>query len=317
MRRRVRIVLVAAGTGVALAVVVAVVASPSAAQTEGPRITLDRVEASPGEPVVITMSDFSEGIVTVAVCGNLATRGSADCNMSASATDDFDPTRSANLTDLVVQAPPMPCPCLVRVSSTWNDEFAVAALVVRGHPVGPIVDVDRGRLVDVAIDAERSPRGILEHVRAALGGPTRYRVTVSVRNLSTETLNDVTLSGSAHHRFNDDAAVLDLDVPGPIEPGQTWTQELESTVPAPFIGTYRWEIAASGAGPTVTADRGSSSLPLLLLVLVAVFVGDAIAIVMRLSRRRRDEAVGADEQVQDVDGWWDEPEDRTAVSLGV
>lgn len=271
----------------------------SAQETDGPTASLDRLEASPGQPVVVRMDGFGSGDVTIAVCGNLAKRGSADCDMRTAQGDGVHANEVESVTQLIVQPPPAPCPCIVRVSSNTNDEFAVAPLVVLGHPVAPVVAPSNQPLVDVTVEAEKVPKGFLATIRSALGGPTRYEVTVSVRNRTTETLSNVQLAGSARHRLDDFVATLELAPPGPIGPGQTYTTRVEAEVPAPAMGRFSWTVSASGAGSTVAQTQHVNATPLALFVLLAVLLVDIAAIVGRRirTRRRGFEAVGAEEVI--------------------
>lgn len=264
-----------------------------AAASEGPRITVDHSEVAPGDPVIVSLYDFTGQAVTVAVCGNLAQRGSADCNMPASQSERIRRDQEVTLTQLFVQPPPVPCPCLIRASTATNDEFAVAPIVLVGHPEAPVVEAARGPLLDVAIEARRAPQGLVASLRSELGGPTRYVVTVSVRNLATQTLSDVVLDGGASHRLDDDAADLVFEGPGPIEPGQTWEQSIVAEVPAPVVGRFTWSVTASGAGPTVGAEQAVDPTPVALFVLAAVLVVDVVALAWRVGLRRRRRAAGA------------------------
>lgn len=287
-RRSVALALVALASAGPL-----VVGAPSAA--EGPTVSLDRTEVSPGDPVIVTMSGFTGGAVVVAACGNLAKRGSADCNMSASASEGINRRSAQTLEQLFVHPPPVPCPCLIRAWSTSNNEFAVAPIVIRGHPIAPAVEQALGPLVDVAVDAKRANAGFVSALRSALGGPTAYDVTVSVRNRTTETLANISLSGAASHRLSDEVASVDLPAPGAIDPGQTWKQTVRAELPAPSLGRYVWKVTAAGAGPAVHAEQQTDRSPVPLLLLCIVLVADFVAIAWRrLSRRRSREASALD-----------------------
>ena len=47
----------------------------------------------------------------------------------------------------------------------------------------------------------------------------------------------------------------------PSSAGQSWTRTVRSTVPAPVVGTFRWEATASGAGPSVSATAQARQPP--------------------------------------------------------
>lgn len=258
------------------------------AAAAGPTISLDRAVVAPGEPVIVTLAGFTGSSITVAVCGNLAKRGSADCNMAASTSEDIDRRSETTLTQMFVAPPPATCPCLVRASSTSHHEFAVTAIELVGHPTGPVVDPEPGPLIELDVDAARAGGGFVGWGRAALGGPTSYRVTVSVRNLTTEVLSGVVVSGSAVRGGNTDAVPLGLLPPGPIGPGQRWTTTVDAELPAPVLGRYVWQVTAAGAGAPVKAQYEVRQVPVLLLLLVSVLVVDVSVVVRRSLRRRRE-----------------------------
>lgn len=310
VRRLLALVVALAGVGAGFGILVG--PGPAGAQSGGPHISLDRQEVFLGEPIIISLFDFEGGQVTVAVCGNLAKRGSADCNMPAAQSERIRPDGSVTLTQLFVQPPPVPCPCLVRASTATTDEFAVASIVVVDHPSGPVVEQENGPLIDVSVDAERAPQGLMDSLRTALGGPTTYEVTVAVRNVTTETLSNVELSGSAEHRLSD-ATALEIGLPGPIEPGQTWEQTVEAEIPAPVVGRFIWTVTGRGAGTSVVSTQATSTTPILLFLFAAILVVDLAAIVWRLGMRRRrrredvdDDDASSDEAGSDEAGSWDD-----------
>ena len=255
----------------------------------GPSVTLDRLAASPGEHVVLTIDGFTALLVTVSFCGNEDRRGSTDCNMAASQSVDVHADGTPSVAELPVAAPPVGCPCLVRVSSRLNDEVAVTPISVIGHPVGPVIggpDVN-APLVAVTIAATPVPHGLLGWVKSNLGGSVPYDVTVSVRNISTEALHHVTVFGSAGLHPDDAFATLEFDSPDEILPGQTWTQVVSAEVPAPSLSTIHWQVVASRAGPWVTADLTTRHRPMLLMIVAMLLVIDLAFLLIRKRMRRR------------------------------
>jgi hypothetical protein len=208
------------------------------------------------------------------------------------------PDRVETLTQLFAEAPPMPCPCLVLAYSPTTEEFAVAPINLIGHPTAPVVDPGGADLVEVEVAVHRAGAGLLDRARSALGGRTTYEVTVSVRNVSTGPLTAIQLQGSAEHRFDDDAAILDLEDPPALEPGQTFEQTVEAELHPPSGGNYQWTVVASGAGSAVTASATSGHVPLLLYLVLAVLLIDLLVIWRRMRTRRRG---GHDDEVDDLD----------------
>lgn len=265
-----------------------VLVAASSSATEGPRIELDRAEVEVGAPMIVRMYGFKGAAVTVAVCGNLAKRGSADCNMAASTTEGVDQARGVTIEQLSVYPPPTHCPCIIRATNVSGDEFAVAPFVLKGHPLGRVVGPAEAPLVRVSVQARRATKGVIPWVRSSLGGPTRYAVEVSVRNLTTETLSNVRLAGSGGGGLRDHVVGLELPRPEPIEPGRTWRHAVKATMPAPAVGEVAWQVTAHGAGPNVVGRASADQVPMGLWLLAVVFGADLLAITWRrLAGRRR------------------------------
>lgn len=274
--------------------------APAAAQA-GPSIALDRSEAAPGSPLLVTFQGFESQFVDIVVCGNLAYRGSADCNMTAGVSKETLSGGRPKLVELIAHPPPTHCPCIVRATASSGDAFAVAPLVITGHPVAELVGVPDGPLVEVEVEAVEANDGLLASLRSLLGGRTRLETTVSVRNTTTETLSRLALSGSVGHWTDDDAVVLDLEAPAALEPGQTFTQDVVAEVSAPSFGTFDVEAVASGAGSSVTESVEVAHRPWLLYLFLAVLVVDLVVMVGRWVLRwaARDEGQLYDDDLDD------------------
>ena len=254
-----------------------------------PSVTIDRPEVAPGEHVVLTIEGFTTTSVTVSVCGNEDRRGSTDCNMAASQSVDMRTDGTPSIAEVSVAAPPVGCPCLIRVSSRLNDEVAVVPITLLGHPIEPVVASPNPDtpLVAVAVEATATPRGLVGWARSNLGGSVPYEVTVTVKNLTTETLHHVTLFGSVGHSAENEIATLDLDIPGELAPGQTWTQVVAAEVPAPSLSSVQWQVVASRAGPWVIATATTQRRPVLLLILAMVLVVSFSLLAIRHRMRHR------------------------------
>jgi hypothetical protein len=281
--------------------------SSSGSSTSGPSVALDHPEVKPGEHVVLAMNGFTAQSVTISVCGNEDRRGSSDCNMAASQSVELKNDGTPTVAEIPVEAPPVPCPCLIRVSSRLNDEVAIAPFTLTGHPIAPVVggpDLD-DPLVAVTISAQAAPKGPLGWIRADLGGSVPYQVTVTVKNITTEPLHHVTVFGSAGRNADDQMATLTFDNPTEILPGQTWKQIVPVKIPAPSLSKIRWTVVASRAGPWVTATTTTRHRPVLLLSLAMLLVLDLSFLLIRKRMRRR----AAREALRDADVRDDESSD--------
>lgn len=275
---------------VVLVVGVALVTGAAAGgSTTGPAVTLTDTTVSAGDRIMVSISGFTSPTVTISVCGNDARRGSGDCNMVKSKGVRIDPAVSPTVTKFGVSAPPVGCPCLVRVSSINGDEVAVAPITLIGHPIDPVVSAPNvdGPFVAVAVSARPAPRGAFGWMRSNLGGPFRYEVTVTVRNISTEPVHQASVSGFVRRHAGENLATMALGEPGEIGVGQTWKQTVAVVVPAPSFGGLTWHVSVSGAGPTVTAEASTRHRPILLIVITMLLIVDIGLLLMRVAIRRR------------------------------
>lgn len=263
-----------------------VAAQSNSGNLSGPALTVNPSVVDPGQRVDVIFTNWEARLATLSVCGNLAKRGSADCNQVASQGVTL---RGIGVTEpvasFVVTPPAGTCPCVIRAAGTDTNELAIAPIEIIGHPVGPLTEAFSGATLEVGVDAQAAPDGFLATVRSLLGGETDYDVTVTVRNIATETFDNVDVFGSVGRSATEDQAIFEL-LPEPIPPGQTWTGEATVAIPAPLIGDYLWQVTASGAGPPARAEEPMRAIPWLLLLLVVVLIGDVVFMVARWLRRR-------------------------------
>ncbi len=265
----------------------------------GPAITPARTSARPGERVRLTIAGFESTWVTIAICGNESRRGSADCDMKSSLNNEFPRDGSQMRVDFLMSAPPVNCPCAIRVVGREVSELAIVPFQVTGHPVGELIDPPLiGELVTVEVRARPASGTALDVLRASLGGPRRYEVTAVVTNVSSVALTQVRLVARAERRGDDDLAPVDFADPGFVAVGQTWQQTVVVEVPAPTYSAVTWVAEAGGAGPIVIATETRRDRPWLLILLVMVAAASLALIVMRWALRRRGEL---DERLADDD----------------
>ena len=281
--------LVRAALVVAVLAGLASLALPAGAQTSeitGPTLTLDHTAVDPGEQITVIFTAWEGRLVTLSVCGNLAKRGSADCNMPASQGVRLYHVDDSPLTAFVVSEPPGTCPCVIRASSDTG-EVAYAPIEIRGVPIGPVVDPfsDESPL-EVSVEAVPDPDGVFGTMRSWLGGETPYEVTVTVHNMATEPFSAVKVHGAVGRDSETDVESFDL-APGAMAAGQTWTGTTRVDVPAPVIGNFEWRAVASGAGPVTETSTSMRVVPWLLIVLFLVLVGDVVAVIVRAVSRSR------------------------------
>ena len=275
------------------------VSASVAARTElsGPTVTLDRYELTPGERVKLTISGFTADYVNMVFCGNEGRRGSVDCNVRGTQARETEDNGAPTAAEMPVTAPPVPCPCIIRISSTNNQEIAVAPITLVGHPVAEVVGsppTDTPLTVDIA--ANLAPAGLSEKLRTSLGGATNYDVTVSVRNGATFDIDNVALAATFTRTRYDDVRAIEFPDPGPLAAGQTWEQTVQVEVSALTFGDVEWTGTASGQGPSVSSTDTTSSFPTLLVLFGVILVVDLLVLLWRLIARARRRRAPSDPQ---------------------
>jgi hypothetical protein len=267
---------------------------PGAGFVTGPTVDTDVSSAEAGERVTVRIDGFDSLWVTVTVCGNEARRGSSDCNVTGSVTNEFNEARDPMALSYVVTAPPVDCPCVIRVVGRDTTEMAITPFEVVGHPVGPLQDpAVVANLFSATVTARNRSSGALDAIRSEMGGPATYEVTVRVTNTTTTPLRQIRLSGSAGRNPEERSTTLELDTPSVIGVGQTWEQTVTAVIPAPSFGTFTWEVAVSGAGPTMVATSTTTHRPWLLIVLVMLIAINICVVILRVFARRRHRREGA------------------------
>lgn len=135
--------------GLAALGLVAVVSVPAGALAAdaGPTVAVTPVTdagveapTAPGTPLSVTLEGWPGVVVTVAVCGNEARRGSADCDQIGSKGVGL--TREGSGSAVVRPNPPGACPCVVRVSTPTQALVRTAPVdlpwLPTAEPVGPV-----------------------------------------------------------------------------------------------------------------------------------------------------------------------------------
>ncbi|GAA0811246.1 class E sortase [Spirilliplanes yamanashiensis] len=254
-----------------LAVVAALAgAAPVPAQAKAdPAVAVSVRTARLGETVTARLTGWPAGVVTVALCGNEARGGSADCAVAASSAAGVPAGGGASVA-LRLAAPPVGCPCVVRAATATGAVTATAAIDVEDVPDNATVSLTRpgaGGTRTLAVDAVRvSGRWSLG---ALLGGPADRTLRVQLRNTGTAAV----------------VPELSLDLgraaggasPAPVrvaalQPGEARAVEVPFTVAAPAVGAYDLAGRVDGADATVTFAARTSAWPWLLPVALPAFV---------------------------------------------
>ncbi|MEU6226155.1 hypothetical protein [Streptomyces sp. NPDC047042] len=195
-------------TALFAALVIALLMLPSATATaaDGPAVQVSESEAGTGSSVVVTGTGWQPKVLLMMlICGRAepsrgvigGTNSCANADARAVTTD----TTGHFSKSLPVVDPPVPCPCVVHVTSVTGASQAVADAVfkVAGHPVEPLPkQVGSGRLSVLTDPRLDGSSGVLTW----FGAPPARTLAITVGNLGTAAVKDPVFEiGTAHGVF--------------------------------------------------------------------------------------------------------------------
>jgi hypothetical protein len=243
-----------------------------------PQVSLDRDAAGAGDRLTVHLAGWPAGNVLIELCGNEAGRGSADCAVGSSVQTHV-PASGTTAAVMPVAAPPVPCPCVVRVRDLAGTTAVTASFTVTGDP-GPAAGPGAGSppageppvLTGVAVTGGWT-------WPALFGGPARRTVTFTVDNPGDRPLGDppALLLGRGDHP----TTLLDAPELEPVPPGERRTYRVPVTLPAPAFGSYT--VRGEVAGAAFLAE--TTSYPWGLTAVLATLV--VVTVLARLRRRPR------------------------------
>jgi hypothetical protein len=206
--------------------------------------------------------------VSVAVCGEEARHGSADCDL-ASSTIVGTGADGVFGTQLVVQIPPKPCPCVVQISSVdTNDELAIP-IVISGAPSVSLSARASGRPArPLTIQKARLTGGSWS---SWFGWGAQRTLVLTLKNTSGGPLNKPLVLVAAG-RASSTNEPQPVPVQGPFATGEVRTLRVPVEFDTPSIGDYGVRIRAGSDGTTVTKTVGTSSYPWALFLIALLLV---------------------------------------------
>ncbi|MFF5179627.1 hypothetical protein ACFY2Q_16535 [Micromonospora sp. NPDC000316] len=96
-----------------------------------PRVALPEGTHRVGDRVLVALDGWPAGVVQIAVCGNEGRRGALDCATERATDGQVRATGSARV-PVLLAAPPVACPCLLRVRTPTGATTATVALPLAG-----------------------------------------------------------------------------------------------------------------------------------------------------------------------------------------
>ncbi|MEV0944772.1 hypothetical protein AB0I90_30955 [Micromonospora wenchangensis] len=235
----------------------------------GPGVTVPAGTLRVGQRVLVGLDGWPAGTVQIEVCGNAARRGVLDCATGAATHGQVPPSGRATL-PVLVAAPPVACPCVLRVRTPTGTATASADLTLAGVTAPAVAPTTPPELTLVALRAvDRSgPRGWF-------GLPGELAVRITLHNPGAEEITDpafaLTVGPPGRARTIVAAPAL-----GTIAAGQT--REYHVPVPTGAAPFGRYEVDGRIVVPgrplafTVAADRRPWGLPVAAAVLTVVLL---------------------------------------------
>ncbi|MGW4460745.1 hypothetical protein [Micromonospora sp. NPDC004704] len=268
-----------------LATAVLAPATPTASPTgSAPVITIDRDRTAPGDRIMVRLGGWPAGTTAVEICGNNGRRGSADCAVHDSLQTYVSTAGTATIT-LTVTAPPVGCPCVVRVTSLNGSLGGTVPVVVAGVTAPPVPPETMAASPGVAaIEVTRVAVTGDWSWPALLGGPATRILLVDVRNNGTapvvEPAITVTLGRGANPTGFVPPPLLDT-----LQPGEQRTVRLPMTIGAPAVGSYTVRGEVGGPDGPARFSATIVSYPWGLVGVAAVLVAAFALAELRRSRR--------------------------------
>ncbi|MFK3978935.1 hypothetical protein ACI2K4_01015 [Micromonospora sp. NPDC050397] len=278
-----------AGAVPALATVLAtIVLGPSSPTTppgaEPPTIVVDRARAAPGDRVTVRLDRWPAGTVSIEICGNGGRRGSADCAVQTAVQTYVRPS-GTGVTSVTVTAPPVGCPCVVRVTALGGTTSGTVPLAVAGLPEQPVEPVTpagssgvaRLRVTGVEVIGGRS-------WPALFGGPAERVLFVTVRNDGVAPAVDPAVAVTLG-RGSQPTGFVPPPLLGTLDPGEQRVLRLPITIPAPTAGGYTVRGQVDGADQPARFVVTVTTYPWGLAAIAAVLLG--VLVVAELRRARK------------------------------
>jgi hypothetical protein len=260
-----------------------------AAPTPGPppQVTVEPDTVTVGDRLTVQLAGWPAGNVLIELCGNRGAGGSTDCAV-ASSVQTHVPDSGAAAAVLPVAAPPVPCPCAVRVRDLPGAVTAAAPIAVAGAPTGAVDPREPGSLPGGGGAPQRGAGGESQVTDvsvsggwswpALFGGPARRTVTFTVDNPGGTPVTEpqlMLLLGRGDHP----TAPVDAPDLESVPPGGHRTYQVPVTLPAPTFGTYT--VRGEVAGAAFLAE--TTTYPWGLTIALAALV--AATVLFRLLRR--------------------------------
>jgi hypothetical protein len=265
---------------------------------DAPTLSLSPAIAAPGTTILVSGTGWPAGsLISLEVCGRDGDGGSANCDLPASTITGSDAEGRFG-SRLLVNLPPAPCPCVVKVAAVGADLTRTIAVTIIGAPLeqattkphtGPPLRIEGARLTGGSWPGW-------------FGLAIHRTLVVKVHNVSGASLEDPVLQVTVGR---DSAPGTPQSVPllGRLDADETRTVRVPVELGAASIGNYTVRASAGSAGVTSTKGVGTSTYPWGLLVVALVLLQLVLLAFRNRARRRlaaKEAAAGAEADAGDA-----------------
>lgn len=208
-----------------------------------PRVTIPDQEWAEGEAIAVTVEGFPAGVVALAVCGQNAERGSADCNLASSTTMNVGP-ESRGTGELTSVLPASGCPCVVRATTLDNSVQATTPVRLAGVTDNPRVEEPEPEpepepeIADLWYSVTSTmPTDATSVLLRSVAGPATVNLTVTITNPgpTAHPATWVAILVGRNTMSGEFAAEIQIDE---LEPGGQIVEQVTIEIGAPTWGVY-------------------------------------------------------------------------------
>ncbi|WP_428963911.1 hypothetical protein [Micromonospora fluostatini] len=253
--------------------------APGGAPATPPRVAVPAGPLAVGQPVLVDLDGWPAGTVQIEVCGNDGRRGALDCATDRATHAPIPVTGSARV-PVLLSAPPVACPCLLRVRTPTGTPGATVALPLAGV---------RAPAVTEAGPAELTLAGLRAVDRSGVGGwfglPGELTLHLTLHNPGPTDVVDPPFSLLAGPAGGVPTIVA-APALGTVPAGQTRDYQVPVPLDAALLGRYEVHGRIEPPGEPLAFAVETHRRPWGLLVVPAVALVLLVSGLRRLFSRR-------------------------------
>lgn len=235
-----------------------------------PRIVVPAGPLAVGGQITVTLHDWPAGTMQLEICGNNARRGALDCANEQAIHVQVRAAAPA-VTPLLLAAPPVACPCLLRGRTATGAVPATVDLPLIGvtAPPAPAPAGAPELVIDDLRIAERNP------LRAWFGFPEEVTVHLALRNPGPASVDEPTFTllfgraGRAH-------TIVPAPTLGTIGAGETRDYRIQVPTDLAVIGKHELHGRIDVPDRPVAFVVETTRYPWGLLILAAILIVAAL-----------------------------------------